>query len=297
METKSLIEVFFPVLVIMAMFGLGLSLTANDFKRVANHPKAVTIALVNQLVFLPLTALLLVSIFTLKPELAVGFIIVASVPGGILSNVLTLLLKGDAALSVTLTALSSMISIVTIPFWVSLALEQFMNSTGSIHVPAADLVLPVAVLTLIPLILGLLIRARWPAFADSAKPAIKIGSGVFIFIGFVVFLIDQGENLVAYLVQAGMGAAVLCMTITLLGYGMAHLFKLRRSIKGTIAIESGIQNIPLAMTIAITILGDNPLFAVVPATYGLIMVVLMAVLMVGVIARWPSFQFSDSETK
>lgn len=297
MEAHSLIEILFPILVILVMFGLGLSLDTGDFKRVMIKPKAVIIALVLQLVFLPVTAFFLVKLFSLEPELAVGFIIIAAAPGGIISNVLTLLLKGDTALSITLTTLSSLIAIISIPFWVSLALDQFMSGTGSVSFSAVQLVLPVAVLTLIPIALGLFIRRRWPAFADTIKSKMRIGSSVFIMIGIAAFLIDQRQHILTYLVQAGLVAAMLCLLTTLFGYSTARLFKLSRSTQATIAVETGIQNIPLAMTIAMTHLGHNPLFAIAPATYGVITIIVMAVVLAGIIARWPGFQFSSRETK
>ncbi len=292
-----MIEMLFPILVVSVMFGLGLSLNTDDFKRVMIKPKAVIIALTHQLVFLPVTAFFLVKLFSLEPELAVGFIIIAAAPGGIISNVLTLLLKGDTALSITLTTLSSIVAIISIPFWVSLALEQFMSGSESVSFSAVQLVLPVAVLTLIPLGLGLFIRHRWPAFAETTKPKVRIGSSIFIMIGIAVFLIDQRQNISTYLVQAGLVAVILCLVTTLLGYSSARLFKLRRSTQVTIAVETGIQNIPLAMTIAMMHLGHNPLFAIAPATYGVVMVIVMAVVLVGIMVGWPGFQFSTRETK
>ncbi|NOY73394.1 MAG: bile acid:sodium symporter family protein [Gammaproteobacteria bacterium] len=297
MEAHSLIQILFPILVISVMFGLGLSLNTDDFRRVMIKPKAVIIALTLQLVFLPATAFFLVKLFSLEPELAVGFIIIAAAPGGIISNVLTLLLKGDTALSITLTTLSSLIAIVSIPFWVSLALDQFMGGTDSVSFSAVQLVLPVAVLTLIPIGLGLFIRSRWPVFADTAKSKMRVGSSVFILVGIAVFLIDQRQHILPYLVQAGLVAAMLCLLTTLFGYSVARLFKLSRSTQATIAVETGIQNIPLAMTIAITHLGHNSLFAIAPATYGVVMVIVMTVVLAGIIARWPGFQFSSRETK
>ncbi len=295
MESHSALQILFPILVIVVMFGLGLGLTITDFKRVALYPKASIVGLTSQLIFLPLIALLLINIFSLKPQLAVGFIILASVPGGIISNVLTLLLKGDVALSVTLTALSSVIAVVSTPFWVALALSYFIHSNEPVAISAMQLIFPLAVLTLAPLGLGLFVRNRWPTIVDRCQTAIRMGSSIFIIIGILAFLVGQKENLADSLVQAGLVAATLCVSATLLGYALARLFNLGRSMQGTIAVETGIQNIPLAMTIAVTILGHNPLFAMAPAAYGLITVSLMSVVMVGVFARWPIFRFSADE--
>ncbi len=286
MEANFLTDIFLPILVIVIMFGLGLNLTIDDFKRVAVYPKAAIIGLFNQLVILPLAGFLLASLFSLSPELAVGIMIVAAAPGGAASNVITHLLEADTALSVTLTALSSLVAFITIPLWVGLALSQFINRAEAVSVPVVQLSLQVALVTLIPVGLGLFVRSRWPGFFENTKSLVKIGSGVLIIVAIVVFLIDQREDLSHFLVQAGIAAAILCLSTTLLGYGTANLFKLRPATRITIAVETGIQNVPLSLTIAAGILG-NPRFAISPAAYGLIMVMLMAVILVGVIARWP----------
>jgi BASS family bile acid:Na+ symporter len=176
MEPGFIIEVFFPIVVILVMFGLGMSLTPDDFKRVLIYPKAVTIGLINQLVLLPLVAYLLVVIFPLNPELAVGVIIIATAPGGVLSNVITHLAEADTALSVTLTALSSLLAFIIIPLWLSLAIFWLMDISGPLNVPILQLAVQIAALTLMPIGSGLFVRLQWPGAANSLRISIRFGS-------------------------------------------------------------------------------------------------------------------------
>ncbi len=291
MEANFLINVLFPILVIVVMFGLGMSLTPDDFKRITVYPKATIIGLTNQLVLLPVIGFLLAYLLNLNPELAVGLIIIAAAPGGTSSNVITHLLEADTALSITLTVLSSLVAFITIPFWVGLALSLFTEgATEAISVPFARIALQVAILTLIPLGAGMLVCYRWPGLAKRTKTLVRVGSGVLLVIAIVSFLIDQNEKLLIYFAQAGLAAVILCIATVSIGYFLARLFALSPATRATIAIETGIQNIPLSLFIAANLL-SNPGFAIPTAAYGLMMIVLMAIILVGVVFQWPIFRF------
>jgi len=285
-EANFLTNVFFPFLAMVITFGLGLTLTLDDFKRLVLEPRTVIIGLISQLALLPLVGFGLAYLFGLTPELAVGLIIVAAAPGGTTANMANHLLKADTALSITLTSMSGLVAFLTMPFWISLALAIFMATAGPVAVPFSRLALPVAILTLIPVGAGLFVGWRWPGLAKRAKPLVSVGSGVLLIIGIGALLIDLRENLVTLLVQAGPVTAALCFSTMLLGYVLASLFRLSQAARRALVVETGLQNIPLALTVAAGILA-NPRFAIPPAAYSLVMIFLLALILGRVIVSRP----------
>lgn len=286
MEANFLTNLFFPFLAMVITFGLGLNLTLDDFKRLVIERKTVIIGLISQLALLPLVGFGLAYLFALTPELAVGLIIVAAAPGGTTANVANHLLKADTALSITLTSMSGLVAFITMPFWISLAQAKFMATAGPVVVPFSRLALPVALLTLIPVGAGLFVGWRWPDLAKRAKSPINVGSGVMLVIGIAALMIDLRENLVTLLVQAGPVTATLCFLTMLLGYVAASLFRLSQAARLAIVVETGLQNIPLALTVAASILG-NPRFAIPAAAYGFVMIFLLALILGRVIVSRP----------
>jgi len=252
------------------MLGMGLSLVIDDFKRIVVYPKAIFVGLTNQLILLPLIGFTIASIFPLKPEIAIGIMILAACPGGPTSNLITHLAKGDTALSVTLTALSSFITLLTIPFIVNFALIHFLDKGQMIRLNVIETIIRIFVIIVIPVIIGMIIRRFKESFALRMAKPVRIASGIVIALVIIGIVIKERENFVSYFQQAGIVAAVLNITTMVVGYYSSKLFKITDKRAVSISIESGIQNGTLGITIAVVLLGSTA-FAITPAVYSLIM--------------------------
>lgn len=252
------------------MLGMGLSLVINDFKRILIYPKAIFVGLTNQLIILPLIGFAIVSIFPLQPEIAIGIMILAACPGGPTSNLISNLARGDVALSVTLTAFSSLITILTIPFIVNFALIHFLDKGQMIKLDVIDTIIKIMVITIIPVSIGMLIRRYKESFALRMAKPVKIASGILIALVIIGLVIKEREDFVSYFEQAGIVAAILNIATMTVGYFSAKLFKIKDKRAVSISIESGIQNGTLAITIAVVLLGSTE-FGITPAVYSLIM--------------------------
>ncbi len=252
------------------MFGMGLSLTTNDFKRVAKNPKAVIIGLISQLVFLPIIGYVIVSMLDLKPEIAIGIMILAACPGGATSNVIALLAKGDTALSVTLTAISSIITIVTIPFIVQFSLSKFSGAEGEITLNVLQMIGQLLMIVIVPVFLGMIIRAKAINFALRMGKPVQIASVLLLMLIIIGLFVKEKHNIIPYFEQAGLPTALLSVISMTLGYIVASSFKLRKPQAISIAVESGIQNSGLAITIAVVTL-QNTAFGIAGAIYTLVM--------------------------
>lgn len=255
---------------IIIMLGMGLSLRSEDFKRIFLYPKAIFVGLVNQLIFLPLIGLGIVLLVPLQPEIAVGILILSACPGGPTSNLITHLAKGDLALSVTLTAFSSLITILTIPFIVNFALENFYLEGTLIELNVLQTIAQIAVIVLIPIGIGMFIRNRKEAFANRMAKPVRIASGVLLALIIVGIVLKERAHFMSYFEQAGLAALTLNVATMIVGYLTARLFRVNKEQSISISIESGIQNGTLAITIAVVILG-NSAFAIAPAVYSLLM--------------------------
>ena len=261
---------FLAASLIIIMLGMGLSLVADDFKRIIIYPKAIFVGLVNQLILLPLIGFAIAISFPLTPEIAIGLMILAACPGGPTSNLITHLAKGDTALSVTLTALSSFITILTIPFIINFALIHFLDEGQMIQLDVVETITRIFIIIIIPIIIGMVIRRYREKFALRMANPVRKASGIVIALVIIGILIKERENIVSYFQQAGIVALVLNVATMLVGYYSAKLFKIKDRRAISISIESGIQNGTLAMSIAIVLLGSTEL-AITPAIYSLLM--------------------------
>ena len=270
MQSSVLTELFLPFSLAVIMFGMGLSLRIDDFKRILIYPKAVGIGLLNQLIFLPIIAFGIANLFELPAELAVGLMILAVCPGGATSNLITHLAKGDAALSITLTAFSSVITVFTIPFLVNYSIGYFIPGGEAQQLEVVGTVVSVLVITIIPVALGMLVFAKTPKLASKLDLPFRRISAIFFVIIVVAAVLKEKENLVRYFVEAGPAALTLNVATLALSFGTARLFKLPFRQGLTIAIESGIQNGTLGITIAATLL-MNSVMTIPSAIYSLIM--------------------------
>jgi BASS family bile acid:Na+ symporter len=255
---------------LIVMLGMGLTLQFSDFKRVLLYPKAIFVGLTNQLIILPLIGLGITMVFSLPPEVAVGIMILAACPGGPTSNLISHLAKGDLALSVTLTAVSSLITILTIPFIVNFALVRFMGEGQVLALGVLQTILQVFVIVVIPIIIGMSIRKYYPRFALKMAKPVRITSAVVLALIIIGLVIKERENFVAYFEQAGIAALLLNILTMGIGYIAAKLFTIPKAGSIAIAIESGIQNGTLAITVAVVLL-NNTAFAIAPAVYSLLM--------------------------
>ena len=255
---------------IIIMLGMGLSLVIDDFKRIIVYPKAILVGLVNQLILLPLIGFGIVLVFPLAPEIAIGIMILAACPGGPTSNLIAHLAKGDTALSVTLTALSSFITILSIPFIVNFALEHFLDKSEMIRLDVMDSIKNIFVIIIIPIIIGMLIRKYAPGFSKKMERPVRIASAFVLALVIIGIVLKEKENFVSYFQQAGIVALLLNVTSMMVGYFSSRLFRIKDRRALSISIESGIQNGTLAISIAVILLHSTE-FSIAPAIYSLLM--------------------------
>lgn len=271
MESNILTEIFLPLSLAFIMFGMGLSLTFGDFKRILLYPKAVTIGLINQLVFIPIVAFGLIMVFGLRAELAVGLMILAVCPGGATSNLITHLAKGDSALSITLTAFSSLITVLTIPFLVNFSIQYFMPGGGKeFQLNVFGTVISVILITAIPVLIGMIILKRTPNLAYRIEPTFRKLSAVFFVIILIAAILKERENLLTYIFQVGPVALALNIATLVIGFFSSRLLGLSNRQSRTVSIEAGIQNGTLGITIAATLIGNSQM-AIPSAIYGILM--------------------------
>jgi len=262
--------IFLASSLIIIMLGMGLSLVFDDFKRILLYPKAILVGLTNQLIVLPLIGFGIALAFPLQPEIAIGIMILAACPGGPTSNLISHLAKADVALSVSLTAISSFVTILTIPFIVNFALVHFLDEGKIIKLDVVQTIIQIFAIIVIPITIGMFIRKYKPNFSAKMAKPVRIASGIVLFLVISGLVIKQKEDLIPYLKQAGIVAILLNVLTMTTGYLSAKLFKLKSKSALSISIESGIQNGTLAITVAVVLL-NNADYAIAPAIYSLIM--------------------------
>ncbi len=255
---------------VIIMFGMGLSLVVNDFKRVFTQPKAILTGLFNQLILLPVVGFVLISTLDMKPEIAIGLIILAACPGGTTSNLITHLAKGDLALSVSLTAVSSLVTLITIPFIVNLGIQHTLGQGTVIQLDITQSFIQIFAVVAIPIGIGMIIRAKRIDFALRMEKPVRIASALVFILVIIGILVKERENIMPYFQQAGLLSLVLNITTMALGFLSAKVMNLKFKQGVSIAIESGIQNGTLGIAIA-TVMLSNSSYAIAPAVYGLLM--------------------------
>jgi BASS family bile acid:Na+ symporter len=270
MQESLITTLFLPASLFIIMLGLGLALQTDDFKRIFTYPKAILIGLINQMVLLPLIGYGIASLMNLDRELAVGIMILAACPGGVTSNLYTYLSNGDTALSVTLTAISSTISIITIPLIINFGLNQFMGEGQEIHLPVLKTIIQIMAITIIPILLGMLVRAKRPGIAMSLEKPVKVASAIILFVIVLGLIWNEREQMPGFFRQVGVAAGLLNVITMAVGFYSAKLGKLSLAQSITIALESGLQNGTLGIVISISILA-NAGMSIPAAVYSLIM--------------------------
>lgn len=250
-------QIFLPVSLAIIMFGMGLTLVIGDFIRIFTYPKAVLVGLINQIILLPIIGFSIVVLFKLSPTMATGVMILSLCPGGPTSNLITQVSRGNIGLSVTLTALASLITIFTIPILLSEAIAYFTGNTGVvIELPVLQTMLQILVITVIPIAIGMIIRKRNEGFALRMEKPMRTASTILFVIIFLVIIIANKDNLVQAMKEVGLATLLLNLLTMGLGFLTAKLFGIAGNSQITITIESGIQNGTLAFVIATTILNN-----------------------------------------
>lgn len=272
MNDPQVVQFYLSVAIAIIMLGMGLALTINDFKRIKEQPKGVFIGLVNQLLFLPLIGLLLVFVLKLEKEFAVGIILVAACPGGATSNLITNLAKGDLGLSITLTALSSVITVFTIPLIVNAALSHYMGAEESIHLDFWDTFLKMVMITLVPVSIGMFVRSKNVLFANKMERPVKIISVLFMALIIIGAVLKNKAILATALPDIGPAVIGLNVITMLIGFLSGKLLQLDLKQRISISIESGIQNASLALFIgSLGVMATFPSILLGPAIYGVLM--------------------------
>jgi BASS family bile acid:Na+ symporter len=269
MQQNSITAIFLPVALGIIMLGLGLSLTIADFKRVTRYPKAMTIALVCQMIVLPTLCFFLVRFSGLGPELAVGLMLLAASPGGATANLYSHLSNGDVALNITLTAVNSVLSLFTLPLIVNFSLDYFMG-TGQYVPMQFSKVREVFAIVLIPVSIGMFIKHRTPAFAARMDKPVKITSAGILLIIIASVVIREKQILVDYFTQLGLPVLLFNVMSMATGYYLPRLLNVEKRQSIAIGMEIGIHNGTLAIYLALSVL-NNPAMSVPPAMYSLLM--------------------------
>ena len=268
-----IIDVFLPLSLIFIMFTLGIGLTYSDFTNLFHNPKAFFIGITNQMVILPITAFLIIILMGITKEIAVGIMILASCPGGVTSNIITKLAEGDTALSISYTAVISLLTIVTLPMVTVLSMQYFMG----VEAPPINLLtlgFTMFFVTAIPVGLGILVRSINNNFADNFEIiAIKISTILFIII--IVFaLFSEWQTFINNLPQIGPAIVLLIVSMLIIGYKTSNWFKMNNQQSLTVAIESGIQNGTVGIAIGNIIINPETglsILSIPSGVYGILM--------------------------
>ena len=255
--TTIITQIFLPISLAIIMFGMGLTLMVSDFGRLFAYPKEVLVGLFNQLVFLPLIGFLIILLFDLNSSMAIGIMILSLCPGGPTSNLITQVARGNIGLSVTLTALASLITVFTIPIILSEAITYFTGETDVvIELPILQTMLQILLITVIPVSIGMVIRKKNEAFALRMERPMRIASTVLFIIIFLLVMIANKDLIVEAMKEVGLATLLLNLSTMALGYITAKVFVIKGKSQISITIESGIQNGTLAFVIATTILNN-----------------------------------------
>jgi BASS family bile acid:Na+ symporter len=252
------------------MFGMGLSLRMADFTYIFKHPKVILIGISAQIIALPLLALFIAILFNLPPELAVGLMIISFAPSGTTSNMFTNLAKGDVALSISLTALVSLVTPFTIPLFTLLAMQYFLGFESIVEIPMLKIIIQLLFIIILPVVIGMFVFSKWQKTAYRTEPFIRIFSVLFLFFIVLAIILQNKTEMVKFFMQTGAATLTLNILVLGMGYGLAIFLKLSQKQAISIAYEVGIQNGALALIIAGTIIGNTTMM--IPAvTYSIFM--------------------------
>lgn len=276
MQADILTSVILPLSLFLIMLGMGMSLKPIDFHRIIEQPKAILIGFTGQLLLLPIVAAILAIVLKLPAEISIGLMIIALAPGGATSNMFSYLSKGDVALSISLTALISIVTPFTIPLVTAISMNYFMAGDTTFEMPIVKTIIQLLVITIVPVTFGMIFRAMWSSIAKKVEAQLKWFSIVFMFVIIALIIIKNSANMLDFFIQAGIATLMLNVIVLYAGYQIAKLSNLPRAQTITISFEIGIQNGSLALVVAGTLIGNEAMM--IPAvTYGLLMFVTGAI--------------------
>ena len=260
-----------PILLALIMLGLGLGLKIEDFTRVLKNPKDFFVGFFSQLIILPLVAYILIIILKTPPEIAIGVMIIAAAPGGVTSNILTKFANGDVALSITLTAVISLISIITVPLIIFTSADLFGITNISQNVSMTGIALKMFLVVTVPVILGMIIRKFAENFVNSKIKIFEKLNMVLFIIFFIAAFYEERESFIDFLMQAGFITLILNITMMIVAYYLGKTFASGIKQQKCIALECGLQNGTLAIFVSTQIFGTDIVYITPTAAYALIM--------------------------
>ena len=263
-------DIFLPLALAFIMFSLGLGLTGADFTRVAKQPKDFFIGLICQIILLPIIAFILVKLWPISPELALGVMIIAAAPGGVTSNILTSFAKGDVALSISLTAIISLLSVITVPFIVITSLGLLGLENISKDFSLISMAISMFLIVVVPTLLGMIFRKFLIDITIKVEPISKKISLVLFIIVLLGAILGEKDNILSYFADAGLVTLILNIIMMILAYFVAQLLGTGIEQKKCISIECGLQNGTLAIFVGSTLFGGG-VYIIPAATYSLIM--------------------------
>mgnify|MGYP006217694075 FL=1 len=260
-----------PVCLAIIMFGLGLGLTVADFKRVITIPRDFIVGFFGQVIILPIIAFILIHLISMPPEIALGVMIIAAAPGGVTSNILTKFANGDVALSVTLTAVVSLISVITVPLIVYNS-ASFLGFEITKEISMINIAVKMFFVVTVPVIFGMIVRSLMTDFIVSKTLLVQRLSVILFLVVFISIWVEEWDRIISFITRAGLVAFILNITMIFIGYYMAKFLASGLEQRKCISLECGLQNGTLAVFVA-TQLFDDIVFMVPTAAYALIMFV------------------------
>ena len=263
-------DVILPLALAFIMFTLGLGLSISDFSNVFKKPKNFLVGLVSQLIFLPIVGLVLVIIWPLPIEIAIGVILIAAAPGGVTSNILTFFAKGDVALSVSLTAVMSLLSAVSVPIVLAISIGLIGDSSLPESISLTGIALNMFLIVTLPVLLGMGVRSFLNSLTLKIEKSARFISTLLFVLVLLGAILAERENVVSYFAQTGLVVLTLNILMMLIAFYWSGFFGTGISQKKAIAIECGLQNGTLAIFVGTTVFGGG-LYIIPAATYSLIM--------------------------
>ena len=263
-------DVILPLALAFIMFALGLGLTGADFLRVIKRPRDFFVGTFSQIILLPIIAFILVKLWPISPELAIGVMIIAAAPGGVTSNILTSFAKGDVALSISLTAIISLLSVITVPFIILTSVILIENTGLDLNISLTNMAISMFLIVTVPVITGMIFRKFASNVAIKFESIAKKISAVLFVIVLLGAILAEKDNVVSYFAQAGLITLVLNVVMMIVAYYIAQLLASGTQQKKCITIECGLQNGTLAIFVATSIFGGG-IYVIPAATYSLIM--------------------------
>tara|TARA_Y100000590_G_scaffold303116_1_gene341734 strand:+ start:2081 stop:2932 length:852 start_codon:yes stop_codon:yes gene_type:complete len=263
-------DLILPLALAFIMFSLGLGLTGKDFLRVAKQPRDFFVGAFSQIIILPIIAFIIIKIWPISPELAIGVMIIAAAPGGVTSNILTSFARGDVALSISLTAIISLLSVITVPFIILTSVMLIENSDLELNISLTNMAFSMFLIVTVPVVIGMIFRKFATSYAAKFESIAKKISILLFIIVLIGAILAEKDNIVSYFAQAGLITLVLNVVMMVVAYYLARFFASGPQQKKCITIECGLQNGTLAIFVATSIFGGG-IYVIPAATYSLIM--------------------------